>query len=112
MIREQAIQRNRELESNESSYDSTASRINFWKDINTEDKNYKNAIIVSSKKNENQGNNRLKNQRKTPTRRHPTNIINEFDDEMLDNFDNYSNYDIASRGSKSQKKSTNNKPLV
>lgn len=34
--------------SSESSFDSVASRINFWKDINTSDDLYKNSIIVSN----------------------------------------------------------------
>ncbi len=58
--------------------------------------------------------NKLRNQKKTPSRRHPTNLVSQFDSdtlENLENLDNYSTYDVASRGSKSQKKS-NNKPLV
>lgn len=48
-LREEAIVKNESKNSGESSYDSLASRINFWKDINTKDNNYKNAIIVSDK---------------------------------------------------------------
>ena len=33
--------------SSESSFDSEASRINFWRDINTGDEEYANAVIVS-----------------------------------------------------------------
>jgi hypothetical protein len=36
-------------DSGNSSFDSEASRINFWKDINVGDEHYKNAIIVSKK---------------------------------------------------------------
>ena len=46
-MREEAIVKKEQKSSGESSYDSLASRINFWKDINTKDHNYKNAIIVS-----------------------------------------------------------------
>jgi len=35
-------------ESSESSFDSEASRINFWRDINTGDDEYTNAVIVSN----------------------------------------------------------------
>lgn len=33
-----------------SSFDSEASRINFWRDINTKDDDYVNAVIVSNNK--------------------------------------------------------------
>jgi len=36
-------------DSGNSSFDSEASRVNFWKDINVGDEHYKNAIIVSKK---------------------------------------------------------------
>ena len=38
---------NSEISSDESSFDSEASRINFWRDINTGDDEYTNAVIVS-----------------------------------------------------------------
>jgi hypothetical protein len=38
---------NSDQTSDESSFDSEASRINFWRDINTGDEEYKNAVIVS-----------------------------------------------------------------
>jgi hypothetical protein len=38
----------KELHSSESSMDSMASRINFWRDINTKDGEYNNAIIVKT----------------------------------------------------------------
>ena len=38
---------NSDLSSSESSFDSEASRINFWRDINTGDEEYTNAVIVS-----------------------------------------------------------------
>ena len=38
---------NSDQTSEESSFDSEASRINFWRDINTGDEEYKNAVIVS-----------------------------------------------------------------
>jgi hypothetical protein len=50
ITREQAKLKKKEIDSSESSMDSMASRINFWRDINTKDGEYKNAIIVSTKK--------------------------------------------------------------
>lgn len=38
-----------ESDSGNSSFDSEASRVNFWKDINVGDEHYKNAVIVSKK---------------------------------------------------------------
>jgi len=35
-------------ESDESSFHSAASRINFWKDINTKE-DFKNAVVISTK---------------------------------------------------------------
>ena len=46
VTREQAKLKKKEQDSSESSMDSIASRINFWRDINTKDEDYKNAIIV------------------------------------------------------------------
>lgn len=39
----------------ESSFDSEASRINFWKDINTKDEAYGNAVVASSFKKNDEG---------------------------------------------------------
>lgn len=39
-----------EESSEASSFDSEASRINFWRDINTKDEEYTNAVIVSNDK--------------------------------------------------------------
>lgn len=33
-------------QSDDSSFDSTASRINFWKDINTKEEDYKNVVLI------------------------------------------------------------------
>lgn len=49
-----------------------ASRINFWRDINTKDGEYKNAVIVSGdkqKKIKSESLNKYKNTRKIPTRK-------------------------------------------
>ena len=37
-------------DTDESGFDSEASRINFWRDINTGDEEYRNAVIVSNDK--------------------------------------------------------------
>ena len=52
-----------EESSDASSFDSEASRINFWRDINTKDDDYVNAVIVSNNKanmGDKQGDNFLK----------------------------------------------------
>lgn len=42
--------RDQRPDSDESSYDSAASRIEFWRDINTKDADYKRAVFLKREK--------------------------------------------------------------